>query len=101
MDELAVKSGQIGEIVRTITAIAEQTNLLALNAAIEAARVVRAEKAVDLQGLQQLAIHVEQLHLGPARALGQALIKDTQLLERAHRRPSATRWRAADSASRS
>ncbi len=38
MDELAAKSGQIGEIVRTITAIAEQTNLLALNAAIEAAR---------------------------------------------------------------
>jgi methyl-accepting chemotaxis protein len=38
MDELAAKSEQIGEIVRTITAIAEQTNLLALNAAIEAAR---------------------------------------------------------------
>ncbi len=38
MDELAAKSGQIGEIVGTITAIAEQTNLLALNAAIEAAR---------------------------------------------------------------
>ncbi|HTP23799.1 MAG TPA: methyl-accepting chemotaxis protein [Solirubrobacteraceae bacterium] len=36
---LDAKSGQIGEIVDTITGIAEQTNLLALNAAIEAARV--------------------------------------------------------------
>ncbi|NLM25538.1 MAG: methyl-accepting chemotaxis protein [Firmicutes bacterium] len=31
-------SGEIGQIVNTITAIADQTNLLALNAAIEAAR---------------------------------------------------------------
>jgi methyl-accepting chemotaxis protein len=38
IDELAAKSGQIGQIVQTITGIAEQTNLLALNAAIEAAR---------------------------------------------------------------
>ncbi len=38
IQKLAVKSGQIGQIVQTITAIAEQTNLLALNAAIEAAR---------------------------------------------------------------
>ena len=30
-------SGEIGQIVNTITAIADQTNLLALNAAIEAA----------------------------------------------------------------
>jgi methyl-accepting chemotaxis protein len=36
--ELADMSGQIGQIVATITTIAEQTNLLALNAAIEAAR---------------------------------------------------------------
>jgi methyl-accepting chemotaxis protein len=32
------RSGQIGQIVDTISAIADQTNLLALNAAIEAAR---------------------------------------------------------------
>jgi methyl-accepting chemotaxis protein len=35
---LHAQSGQIGNIVQTITEIAEQTNLLALNAAIEAAR---------------------------------------------------------------
>ncbi len=38
MNELAIKSLEIGKIVSTITAIATQTNLLALNAAIEAAR---------------------------------------------------------------
>lgn len=36
--ELGVQSGQIGQIVETISGIAGQTNLLALNAAIEAAR---------------------------------------------------------------
>ncbi|WP_207744513.1 methyl-accepting chemotaxis protein [Desulfallas sp. Bu1-1] len=36
--ELGRRSGQIGQIINTITGIAEQTNLLALNAAIEAAR---------------------------------------------------------------
>jgi methyl-accepting chemotaxis protein len=38
INELAVKSEQIGGIVATISGIAGQTNLLALNAAIEAAR---------------------------------------------------------------
>jgi len=38
INDLAKKSGQIGEIVDLITNIADQTNLLALNAAIEAAR---------------------------------------------------------------
>ncbi len=38
VDNLANKSGSIGNIVDAITTIAEQTNLLALNAAIEAAR---------------------------------------------------------------
>ncbi|HPH95253.1 MAG TPA: methyl-accepting chemotaxis protein [Anaerolineaceae bacterium] len=38
VDELGVRSGQIGAIVQTIEDIASQTNLLALNAAIEAAR---------------------------------------------------------------
>lgn len=35
---LQVRTGEIGNIVKVISAIAEQTNLLALNAAIEAAR---------------------------------------------------------------
>ncbi|MCR5834613.1 MAG: cache domain-containing protein [Selenomonadaceae bacterium] len=36
--QLGKRSGEIGQIVETISTIAEQTNLLALNAAIEAAR---------------------------------------------------------------
>lgn len=36
--ELGKRSGEIGQIVETISGIADQTNLLALNAAIEAAR---------------------------------------------------------------
>ncbi|KGK88350.1 chemotaxis protein [Desulfosporosinus sp. HMP52] len=38
VNNLGVKSGEIGQIVALITNIASQTNLLALNAAIEAAR---------------------------------------------------------------
>lgn len=38
VEELSLKSNNIGNIVVTIQSIAEQTNLLALNAAIEAAR---------------------------------------------------------------
>ena len=38
VENLGVKSNEIGQIVDVITGIADQTNLLALNAAIEAAR---------------------------------------------------------------
>ena len=38
IDQLNLRSGEIGEIVKVISDIADQTNLLALNAAIEAAR---------------------------------------------------------------
>ncbi len=44
MNELNVSSGEIGEVIETITSIAAQTKLLALNATIEAARAGDAGK---------------------------------------------------------
>lgn len=38
IEELSVKTSEVGSVLEVITQIAEQTNLLALNAAIEAAR---------------------------------------------------------------
>jgi methyl-accepting chemotaxis protein len=44
MNELNTSSGEIGEVIETITSIAAQTKLLALNATIEAARAGDAGK---------------------------------------------------------
>ena len=64
MQELGVRSQQIGEITDTITRIADQTNLLALNAAIEAARAGDAGR-----GFAVVAEEVRKLAEGSAAAV--------------------------------
>ncbi len=63
MRRLSRSSGEIGDVVRTITEIASQTNLLALNATIEAARAGDAGK-----GFAVVANEVKDLARGTARA---------------------------------
>jgi len=60
---LGVASGEIGKVVKVITAIAEQTNLLALNATIEAARAGAAGK-----GFAVVASEVKELARETARS---------------------------------
>jgi methyl-accepting chemotaxis protein len=63
MRRLGRSSGEIGDVVRTITDIATQTNLLALNATIEAARAGEMGK-----GFAVVANEVKDLARGTARA---------------------------------
>jgi methyl-accepting chemotaxis protein len=60
---LGASSGEIGEVVKVITAIAQQTNLLALNATIEAARAGEAGK-----GFAVVANEVKELAKETAKA---------------------------------
>lgn len=57
VEELNIKSSNIGAILETITSIADQTNLLALNASIEAARAGEAGRgfAVVADEIRKLA----------------------------------------------
>ncbi|WFD08819.1 methyl-accepting chemotaxis protein [Tepidibacter hydrothermalis] len=57
INQLSMKSNNIGEILKTIRSIAEQTNLLALNASIESARAGDAGKgfAVVADEIRKLA----------------------------------------------
>ncbi|MEO8633763.1 MAG: methyl-accepting chemotaxis protein [Gemmatimonadales bacterium] len=60
---LGVASGEIGKVVKVITAIAQQTNLLALNATIEAARAGAAGR-----GFAVVANEVKELAKETARS---------------------------------
>lgn len=68
MDEIHVKSLEIGNVIKTIDEIAFQTNLLALNAAVEAARAGTAGA-----GFAVVAEEVRRLALNAAKAA-----KDTE-----------------------
>lgn len=62
---LALRSGQIGEMARTISELAAQTNLLALNAGIEAARAGEAGR-----GFAVVAGEVKKLAEGSRASAG-------------------------------
>jgi methyl-accepting chemotaxis protein len=64
--KLSRAAGQIGDVVKLITAIAEQTNLLALNATIEAARAGEAGR-----GFAVVAAEVKSLASQTAKATGE------------------------------
>ena len=63
LSELGQRSGEIGQVVKIITAIAHKTNLLALNATIEAARAGEAGR-----GFAVVASEVKDLAHQTARA---------------------------------
>jgi methyl-accepting chemotaxis protein len=94
VSQLGNSSGEIGNVIKTITAIAEQTNLLALNATIEAARAGEAGKgfAVVASEVKDLAQETTkatedisrriQAIQGDATAAVDAIAQITDVIER-------------------
>lgn len=83
MESLSNASGQISQIVDTITSIAGQTNLLALNAAIEAARAGDAGRgfAVVADEVRKLSHQSEQASRRIAETIGVIQADITRVLE--------------------
>jgi methyl-accepting chemotaxis protein len=90
IEQLNLKTSNIGQILEVITGISQQTNLLALNAAIEAARAgeagrgfaVVADEVRNLahrtqESAQQVQGMIEELQVGAKEAV--AIMNDSQL----------------------